>query len=48
MFQRTEDQLPRGNGTLMLKIAFHDYRKRIYESLGRLVVAILGLEPVRI
>jgi len=37
VFRRTEDQLPRGNGTLMLKIAFHDYRKRIYESLGRLV-----------
>jgi len=37
VFRRTEDQLPRGNGTLMLKIAFHDYRKRIYDSIGRLV-----------
>jgi hypothetical protein len=37
VFRRTEDQLPRGNGTLMLKIAFHDNRKRIYDSLGRLV-----------
>ena len=37
MFRRTEDQLPRGNGTLMLKVAFHDFRKRIYDSLGRLV-----------
>jgi hypothetical protein len=37
VFRRTEDQLPRGNGTLMLKIAFHDFRMRIYDSLGRLV-----------
>jgi hypothetical protein len=37
VFRRTEDQLPCGNGTLMLKIAFHDFRMRIYESLGRLV-----------
>jgi hypothetical protein len=37
VFRRTEDQLPRGNGTLMLKIAFHDYRERIYKSLGKLV-----------
>jgi hypothetical protein len=34
VFRRTEDQLPRGNGTLMLKIAFHDFRMRIYESLA--------------
>jgi len=37
VFRRTEDQLPRGNGTLMLKIAFHDYRDRIYRSVGKLV-----------
>ena len=37
VFQRGEDQLPRGNGTLMLRIAYHDFRKRIYDSIGKLV-----------
>ena len=28
--------LPRGNGTLMLRIAFHDYREKLYKSVGKL------------
>jgi len=37
VFRRGPDQLPRGNGTLMLRVVFHDFRERIYRSLGRLV-----------
>ena len=37
MFQRGPDQIPRGNGTLRLRIVFHDFRERIYNSLGKLV-----------
>ena len=29
--------IPRGNGTLLLRIVYHDFRKRIYDSLGKLV-----------
>jgi len=33
VFQRTKDQLPRGNGTLMLRIVFHDIRDKLYARL---------------
>jgi hypothetical protein len=36
-FQRGPDLIPRGNGTLLLKIVYHDFRKRIYDSPGKLV-----------
>ena len=36
MFRRTEDQLPRGNGTLMLRIVFHDIREKLYKNLCKL------------
>ena len=29
--------IPRVNGTLLLRIVYHDFRKRIYDSLGKLV-----------
>ena len=29
--------IPRGNGTLLLRIVYHDFRRRIYESHGKLV-----------
>jgi hypothetical protein len=42
VFRRTKDQLPRGNGTLMLRIAFHDFRDKIYDSIERLVGTPMG------
>jgi hypothetical protein len=37
VFRRTEDQLPRGNGLLMLKIIYHDKRKKLYDQACRLI-----------
>jgi hypothetical protein len=32
----------KGNGTLLLKIVYHDFRKRIYDGLGKLVDTLAG------
>jgi hypothetical protein len=42
VFRRTKDQLPRGNGTLMLRIGYHDFRDKIYDSIERLVGTPMG------
>ena len=36
VFRRGRDQLPRGNGTLMLRCVFHDIRDKIYRNLCKL------------
>lgn len=35
VFRRTEDMLPRGNALLLGKIMYHDYRKKIYDQVGK-------------
>jgi hypothetical protein len=42
VFRRTKAQLPRGNGTLMLRIGYHDFRDKIYDSIERLVGTPMG------
>jgi hypothetical protein len=42
VFRGTKDQLPRGNGTLMLRIGYHDFRDKIYDSIERLVGTPMG------
>jgi len=42
VFRRTKDQLPRGNGTLMLRIGSYDFRDKIYDSIERLVGTPMG------
>jgi hypothetical protein len=37
VFRRTEDQLPRGNGMLMLRIIYHDKRKKLYDQACSLI-----------
>jgi hypothetical protein len=37
VFQRGPDMLPRGNATLMLRIAFHDERVRWFRQLQRII-----------
>ena len=37
VFRRGKDQIPRGNGTLMLRCVFHDVREKLYRNLCRLV-----------
>jgi hypothetical protein len=36
VFRRDKDQLPRGNGTLLLRVVYHDARERFYNSLIKL------------
>jgi hypothetical protein len=42
VFHRGRDQLPRGNGTLMLRLIFHDKRDRLYDNVSRMVETPAG------
>ena len=38
VFQRGRDQIPRGNGNLMLRIIYNDKRQRFYDQICALTV----------
>ena len=38
IFQRGRDQIPRGNGNLMLRIIYNDKRQKLYDQICALTV----------